>query len=158
MANKAAPNKFADGGTVGANNPSLALAYANGGQVGDATLALNYPNTQTDNGSLDQNGRGPWSGNLNSNTTTFNQDYLRGPSFGSQNMAGLVMPPSMSVNMPTAGGGSVKSAPNVAGPGSQGGDAGNGVSNSAAGVAQSAVDAGSPTAHREAETAKAHRG
>jgi hypothetical protein len=64
--------------------------YADGGQPGlQPAMAIAY----ADGGSLDQGGRGPWGGDLNASTTTFNQDYLRGASFGNSSDAGLIVPP-----------------------------------------------------------------
>ena len=80
--------------------PQRAQHYADGGQVGlQPTLAIGY----ADGGSLDQGGKGPWTGDLNSKTTSFNQDWLRGPSFGDRSEAGLInyVPPT-----PEAAGGS----------------------------------------------------
>ena len=66
------PQKYADGGPVDAQ-PTMALGYADGGTVGQPS---------------------PFAAGLDANTTTFNQDYLRGPSFGSSSTADLVNPPA----------------------------------------------------------------
>lgn len=74
------PKKYADGGQLPAGlQPTMAIGYADGG-------------------SLDQGGKGPWTGDLNSNTSTFNQDYLRGANFGAGSSANEISYPQ-----PTAG-------------------------------------------------------
>jgi hypothetical protein len=67
-------NHFADGGMPAGLQPTMAISYADGG-------------------SLDQGGKGPWNGDLNANTTTFNQDYLRGANQGNSNAVALMFPP-----------------------------------------------------------------
>ena len=72
------PQKYADGGAMQAGlQPTMAIGYADGGQTGPSTPGLD------------------------SNTTTFNQDYLRGPSFGSPSTANAVSP-TASVSAPSA--------------------------------------------------------
>jgi len=81
-------------------------ARANGGMIGARRFA--------DGGSLDGGGKGPFTGDLNSDTTTFNQDYLRGPTFGQSSTAGLITPPTaapagLDPSLQPSGGGSADS-------------------------------------------------
>ena len=82
------PQKYADGGAMQAGlQPTMAIGYADGGQTG------------------------PWAPGLDANTTTFNQDYLRGPNFGDSSNANMITPPGGAAPASAGGGHGGQSTP-----------------------------------------------